>query len=63
MDSIVSPKVQIVEEEGIGVRSLVRSTSGVEGCVGASRLGLGTLTSKSITHMELHKPNNKWVNA
>jgi len=30
MDSIMSPKVKIAEGEGIGVRSLIRSTLGIE---------------------------------
>ncbi len=59
MDSIASPKVKIMEEEGVQARSLVRSISRVEGCVGASKLGLGRLTSKSIIHTDLHEPNNK----
>jgi hypothetical protein len=37
MDSIVNPKVKTSEEEGVGAHSLTRSTSGVEGCAGASR--------------------------
>jgi hypothetical protein len=61
MDSIASPKMKIVEGEGIGVRSLVRNPSGVEGPVGAPGWGLGRLTRKSITHMDLHKPNKKLV--
>jgi len=48
--------------EGVGVRSLAHNTSWVEGHVGAPRWGLGRLISKSITHMDLHKPNNKLVN-
>jgi hypothetical protein len=53
--------MKIVEGEGIGVRSLVRNPSGVEGPVGAPGWGLGRLTRKSITHMDLHKPNKKLV--
>ncbi len=34
---------------------------GVEGHAGALKRGLGRLTSKSIIHMDLHKPNNKLV--
>ncbi len=41
MDSTTSPKVKISEEEGVGARSLVRNTSGVEGRARAPRLGLG----------------------
>jgi hypothetical protein len=37
MDSIVSPKVKTMEGKGVGVRSLVHSTSGVEGRAGAPR--------------------------
>jgi hypothetical protein len=37
------------------------NTSGVEGHVGAPRWGLGQVTSKSIIHTDLHKPNNKLV--
>jgi len=62
MDSIVNPKVKITEEEGIGVHFLAHNTLGVEGCAGAPGSGLGRLTSKSITHMNLHKLNNKLVN-
>jgi hypothetical protein len=58
----MSPKVKTTKGEGVRARSLVRSTSGVEGRVGALGWGLRRLTSKSITHMDLHKPNNKLVN-
>jgi hypothetical protein len=37
MDSTVSPKVKIAEGKGIGVRSLVRNTLGVEGRARAPR--------------------------
>jgi hypothetical protein len=57
MDSTMSPKVKIMEGEGVGVCSLAHSTLRVEGHVGASRWGLGRLTSKSIIHTDLHKPN------
>jgi hypothetical protein len=63
IDSTMSPKVKITEGEGVGAHSLARNISGVEGLVGASRWGLGRLTSNSITHTDLHKPNNKLVNA
>jgi hypothetical protein len=52
-----------MEGEGVGARSLVHNTSGVEGGVEALGWGLRRLTSKSITHMDLHKPNNKLVSA
>jgi hypothetical protein len=63
MDSTMSPKVKTTKGEGIGVCSLARSTSGVEGRAGAPRWGLGRLKSKSIIHTDLHKPNNKLVSA
>jgi len=52
-----------MEGQGVGAHSLVCSTLGVEGCVGALGWGLGRLTSRSIIHMDLHKPNNKLVSA
>jgi hypothetical protein len=36
MDSITSPKVKTTKGKGVGVCSLARSTSEVEGCAGAS---------------------------
>jgi hypothetical protein len=53
MDSIASPKVKTMEE-GVGVCSLTRNTSGVDGHVGVLRLGLRKLTSNSIIHTDLH---------
>jgi hypothetical protein len=41
IDSTSSPKVKIVEGEGIGVCSLIHNTLGVEGHVGAPGWGLG----------------------
>ncbi len=52
-----------MEGEGVGVHSLAHNTLGVKGRAGASGWGLGSLTSNSITHMALHKPNNKLINA
>jgi hypothetical protein len=63
MDSTLNPKVKTTEGEGIGARSLARSTSRVEARVGAPRWGLRKLTSNLITHTDLHKPNNKLVSA
>jgi len=63
MDSTMSPKVKTIEKERVGVCSLVHNTSRVEGCATAPRLWLGRLTSNSITHADLHKPNNKLVSA
>jgi hypothetical protein len=63
MDSIMNPKVMTVEGKGVRARSLARNISVVEGRAGVSRWGLGRLRSKSITYTDLHKPNNKLVNA
>jgi len=63
MDSNVSLKVMTMEGEGVRGCSLARNTLGVKGCAGALGWGLGRLTSKSITHMDLHKPNNKLFSA
>jgi hypothetical protein len=49
-----------MEGEEVGVRSLAYNTSKVEGCAGALGWGLGRLTNNSITHMDLHKSNNKF---
>ncbi len=58
----MSPKMKTTEGKIVGVRSLARNISGVKGHAKAARWGLGRLTSKSITHTDLHKPNNKLVN-
>jgi len=50
-----------MKEKGVGVRSLTCSTLGVEGHVGAPGWGLKQMTSSSIIHTDLHKPNNKLV--
>ncbi len=63
MDSTASPKMKTTKEEKIGVRSLARNTQGVEGHSRTLGWGLRRLTRKSIIHMDLHKPNNKLVNA
>jgi hypothetical protein len=52
-----------MEKEGGGVRSLTRSTSGVEGHVGVLGWGLRQLISGSIIHTDVHKPKNKMVSA
>jgi hypothetical protein len=57
MDSTTSLKVKTMEGERVGARSLVHITLGVEGHVGAPGWGLGKVTSKLITHIDLHKPN------
>jgi len=40
INSIVNPKVRTSERQGVGARSLIGNTSGVEGCVGVPRWGL-----------------------
>jgi len=49
--------------EGSGIRacSLACNTFRVKGHVGALKWGLGRVTSNSITHTNLHKPNKKLV--
>jgi hypothetical protein len=58
IDSTANPKVKTMEGQRIGARSLARNTSGVEGRARAPRWGLRWVTSRSIIHMDLHKPNN-----
>jgi len=47
----------------IWVQSLVYNTLGVEGRVRALRWGLRQVKSASIIHTNLHKLNNKLINA
>ncbi len=63
MDSTMSLKMKTSKGKGVGAHSLACNTSGVEGRVGAPRWGLERLISKSIIHMDLHKPNDKLVSA
>jgi hypothetical protein len=58
-ESNVNLKMETME--GVEVRSLVCNTLGVEGHVGAPGCGLRKVTSGSIIHTDLHKPNNKWL--
>jgi hypothetical protein len=62
MDSITSPKLKTMEGERVGACSLVRNTLGVEGRAKVLGSRLGRLTSKSITHTDMYKPNKKLVN-
>jgi len=50
-----------MEGQRVGAHSLACSTLGVEGHVRAPGWGLGMVMSKSMTHTDLHKPNNKLV--
>jgi len=63
MDSTTSPKVKTMEGEGAGAHSLTCNTSRVKGRVGAPGSRLRQATSSSIIHMNMHKSNNKLVNA
>jgi hypothetical protein len=65
MDSTVNPNRENNKRIMSSAHSSVHSTLGVEGCVGAPGWRLGRVTSKSITHMDLHqkKKKNKLVNA
>jgi hypothetical protein len=63
INSTMSLKVKTTNGKRVGVHSLVRSTSRVEECDGAPGWGLGRVISRSIIHTDLHKPNNKLVNA
>jgi hypothetical protein len=60
-NSNVNPKVKTME--GVRACYLARSTFGVRGHVEALRWGLRQMTSMSIIHINLHKPNNKLVSA
>jgi len=55
--------VKISEGLEVGACSLACSILGVEEHVKTPGWGLGIVTSKSITHTDLHKLNNKLVNA
>jgi hypothetical protein len=55
--------MKTLEGLGVGVRSLVHNTLGVQGHAGALGWGRGQVTSESIIHMDLHKPNNKLASA
>jgi len=52
-----------MEGKGVGAHFLACSTLRVRGHVGALGWALGRLNNNSITHTNLHKPNNKLVSA
>jgi hypothetical protein len=62
-DLIASPNVKTMKRQGTRVRSLVRNTLGVKGRAKVLGWGLGWVTSMSIIHTDLHKPNNKLISA
>jgi hypothetical protein len=55
--------VKTIKETRMGICFLLHNTSRVEGHVGALGWGLGQVTSEFIIHMDLHKLNNKFINA
>jgi hypothetical protein len=63
MDSIASPKVKTTEWERVGAHSLVHNILKVKGHATTLRCGLRRLINNLCTHIDLHKLNNKWVNA
>jgi hypothetical protein len=62
INSNANSKMKTMEGKGVGIRSLVCNTLRVEGCARTTGWGLRWITSKSIIHIDLHKPNNKLVN-
>jgi hypothetical protein len=62
INSNANLKVKTMEKI-IKVRSLICNISRVEGHVGALGWGLGRVIKRSIIHIDLHKLNNKLVNA
>jgi hypothetical protein len=60
-NSNASLKVNTSKEEGIIIHSLVHNTSGVEGFAKVPGWGLRQMTSESIIHKNLYKPNNKLI--
>ncbi len=56
-------KMKTTEGQEVGVCSLAHNTSRVKRRVETPRWGLGWVTSRSIIHTDLHKPNNKLVSA
>jgi hypothetical protein len=63
IDSITSPKVKNDRRIRSWVHSSTCNISKVKGHAGVPGWGLGPLTSGSIIHTYLHKPNNKLVSA
>jgi hypothetical protein len=63
MDSTANPKVKTTKGEIVECVPWFVALWGVQGCVRTLGWGLGGLTSNSITHMDLHKPNNNLVSA
>jgi len=51
------------KNERVGVRSLICNILGLRTCARALGWRLGRVTSESIIHTDLHKLNNKLVNA
>jgi hypothetical protein len=53
--------VKITKGQGVGARPLACSTLVIKGCARAPKWGLGRVRSKSIIHMDLHKPPTSWL--
>ncbi len=60
MDSTANPKVKLRKEKELKRVPWLVTLRGRRACWN-SRMGLGRLTSNSLTHMDLHKPNNKLI--
>jgi hypothetical protein len=63
MDSIASPKVTKIEGEKVGGALLGSQHFEGRGVRWSSGMKTLRLTSKSITHTDLYKPNNKLISA
>jgi hypothetical protein len=61
--SNVSPKMKTMEEKWIRYALSFVALRGQEGHAEAPGWGLERVTSKSIIHIDLYKPNNNLVNA
>jgi hypothetical protein len=62
-DSNVNLKMKTMKEEKVGLCFVICNILGVKGHAKVLGWVLGRATSESITHTDLHKPNNKLVNA
>ncbi len=61
MDSTMNPKGEQWKDKKLGHVFLAHTTLWVGGRAGAPGWGLRRVTSKSITHTNLHKSNNKLI--
>jgi hypothetical protein len=63
INSISSWRWKQRKDKKLGYIPWLATFGGVEGHTGALRWELRRVTSKSIIHMDLHKPNNKLASA